>query len=55
MREDELIQTLKQFTPGDISDMLLELEKSGKAQIVERLGSRFWIASAAYFPPGKSQ
>ena len=55
MREDELIQTLKQFTPGDISDTLLELEKSGKAQIVERLGSRFWSASAAYFPPGKSQ
>lgn len=53
MREDELIQTLQQFTPGDISDTLLELEKSGKAQIVERLGSRFWSASAAYFPPGK--
>jgi hypothetical protein len=30
--------------------MLTELEKSGKAQVVERLGTRFWSASPAYYP-----
>jgi hypothetical protein len=33
-----------------VSASLSELEKSGKAQIVERLGVRFWSASPAYYP-----
>jgi len=50
MREDELIETLTHFSPGEVSASLSELEKSGKAQIVERLGVRFWSASPAYYP-----
>jgi wyosine [tRNA(Phe)-imidazoG37] synthetase (radical SAM superfamily) len=54
MREEELIQTLNRYDPGDISNTLLELEISGKAQIVERLGTRFWSASPSYYPSEKT-
>jgi hypothetical protein len=50
MREDELIETLKHFSPGEVTVTLAELEKSGKAQVVERYGARFWSASSAYYP-----
>jgi wyosine [tRNA(Phe)-imidazoG37] synthetase (radical SAM superfamily) len=53
MREDELIKTLKHWSSGEVSATLTDLEKSGKAQLVERLGARFWGASPAYYPPGK--
>ena len=41
MREDELIETLKHFSPGEVASTLRALENSGKAQVVERLGVRF--------------
>jgi wyosine [tRNA(Phe)-imidazoG37] synthetase (radical SAM superfamily) len=50
MREDELIKTLEHFSTGVVFFTLSELEKSGKAQVVNRLGARFWSASDAYFP-----
>ncbi len=50
MREDELIETLKQVSPGEVTGALMELEESGKAQVVERYGVRFWSASPAYYP-----
>ena len=50
MRESQLIETLHQWSPGDIADTMLELERSGKAQIVERLGIRYWSASASIYP-----
>jgi wyosine [tRNA(Phe)-imidazoG37] synthetase (radical SAM superfamily) len=50
MREDELFETLKHFSPGDVASVLKALEKSGKAQVVERLGVRFWSGSPAYYP-----
>ncbi len=50
MREDELIETLKHYSPADVLATLTELEKSGKAQVVERLGTRFWSASPAHYP-----
>jgi wyosine [tRNA(Phe)-imidazoG37] synthetase (radical SAM superfamily) len=53
MREDELVQTLKRYAPADIANTLVELEKSGRAQIVERLGTRFWSATPSYYPPEK--
>ena len=53
MREDELIETLKHFSPGEVTVTLAELEKSGKAQVVERYGARFWSASPAYYPAFK--
>jgi wyosine [tRNA(Phe)-imidazoG37] synthetase (radical SAM superfamily) len=50
MREDELIKTLAYTSPGEVFAILEELEKSGKAQVVERLGIRFWSASPAHYP-----
>jgi wyosine [tRNA(Phe)-imidazoG37] synthetase (radical SAM superfamily) len=53
MREDELIETLKHFSSGDVTSALKALKKSGKAQVVERLGVRFWSSAPAYYPPWK--
>lgn len=50
MQETELVETLKRFSPEEMAVMLTELEKSGKAQVVERYGIRFWSASPAYYP-----
>lgn len=50
MRESELIETLQHWSPGDIAATMLELESSGKAQIVERFGIRFWSASPSIYP-----
>lgn len=50
MRENELVETLKNISPGEVTATLTELEKSGKAQVVERYGVRFWSASPAYYP-----
>jgi len=55
MREDELIKTLAHASPGEVYATLEELEESGKAQIVERLGIRFWSASPAHYPARKSK
>jgi wyosine [tRNA(Phe)-imidazoG37] synthetase (radical SAM superfamily) len=55
MREDELIETLKHFSPGEVTATMAGLEKSGQAQVVERYGIRFWSASPAYYPTMKSK
>jgi len=52
MREEELLNTLAQYSPNDVMEILAELENSGKAKVIERYHTRFWIASPAYFPPG---
>jgi wyosine [tRNA(Phe)-imidazoG37] synthetase (radical SAM superfamily) len=55
MREDELIETLKHWMPGELTATLRELEKSGKAQVVARYGTRYWSASPAYYPVSKQK
>jgi wyosine [tRNA(Phe)-imidazoG37] synthetase (radical SAM superfamily) len=50
MRQEELERTLARWAPETIGDVLVELEASGEAQIVERFGSRFWSAVAAHYP-----
>jgi len=50
MQETELIETLTQFSQRDVIETLNELEKSGKAQIVNRYGVRFWSASPSFYP-----
>jgi len=50
MREDELIESLKGFSTEEVSATLTALEECGKAQVVERFGSRFWAASPAHYP-----
>jgi wyosine [tRNA(Phe)-imidazoG37] synthetase (radical SAM superfamily) len=55
MREIELVETLNAVSPGEVIETLAELEKSGKAQVVERYGTRFWSASPAHYPASKPQ
>ena len=51
MREDELLEALNHWSPGEVAATLSLLEKSGSVQVVERMGTRFWSASPAYYPP----
>lgn len=53
MRQEELEQTLNRCLPDEMENVLTELEQSGRAQLVERYGIRFWSASPAYYPPKK--
>ena len=51
MREDELKQTLEQVAPDQAMQVLAELEQSGRAQVVERYGIRFWSALPGHYSP----
>ena len=50
MRQDELIRTLTCWTPEKVDEALADLEKSGRAQTVDRLGFRFWSATPSIYP-----
>jgi wyosine [tRNA(Phe)-imidazoG37] synthetase (radical SAM superfamily) len=49
MRDDELLAALERLAPGQAAQALLALQASGRAQVVERFGARFWCADVAYF------
>ena len=42
MAEDELVRTLGRWTAGEVHAALANLAASGRAQVVERYGARFW-------------
>lgn len=50
MREEELVETLKNLTTRDVTETLSTLAESDKLQVVERNGIRFWSASPSYYP-----
>ncbi|MCL4528486.1 MAG: radical SAM protein [Chloroflexi bacterium] len=50
MRQDELEKALSRWSPEKVNRALAELEADGRAQIVERLGVRFWSAAPAIYP-----
>jgi hypothetical protein len=50
MSEAELRSTLEKWTPGQVDKALKELSTTGRAQVVERYGARFWSASPAHYP-----
>jgi len=54
MREEELIATLEAWSPGQINHKLADLQDSGKAQVIQRYGVRFWSASPSRYP-GREQ
>jgi wyosine [tRNA(Phe)-imidazoG37] synthetase (radical SAM superfamily) len=45
MRQQELERALELWSPGQVSQVLANLEASGRAQVVERYGDRFWSAA----------
>ena len=49
MREDELKRTLEQIALDQAGPVLAELEQSGRSQIVERYGVRFWSVAPAHY------
>ena len=50
MRQDELERTLTRWSTGQVSKALSELETSGRAQVVERNGVKFWSAAPSHYP-----
>ena len=50
LREEELIQALNRWSSADVNQTLQELKNSGKAQVVERYGCRFWSAAPSHYP-----
>jgi wyosine [tRNA(Phe)-imidazoG37] synthetase (radical SAM superfamily) len=50
MRQDELEKTLAHWSVGQVNEALSELESSGRAQMVERYGIRFWSAAPSHYP-----
>jgi wyosine [tRNA(Phe)-imidazoG37] synthetase (radical SAM superfamily) len=49
INQRELEQTLERWSPEQVSQTLAELEASGRAQIVERYGARFWSAAPSHY------
>jgi wyosine [tRNA(Phe)-imidazoG37] synthetase (radical SAM superfamily) len=50
MRQEELERSLERWSPGQVSQALAELTASGRAQVVERYGVRFWSAASSHYP-----
>ncbi|MFZ5821996.1 MAG: radical SAM protein [Chloroflexota bacterium] len=50
MREDELRKALSRWSSADVDSTFQALEYSGRAQVVERYGCRFWSASPSHYP-----
>ncbi len=50
MREDQIRRALAGRAPDQVDAALAELQQSGRAQVVERYGVRFWSAAPAHYP-----
>ncbi|MCA9928677.1 MAG: radical SAM protein [Anaerolineales bacterium] len=50
MRQEELEGALAEVPLAQVSDVLAALEAGGRAQVIERYGTRFWSAAAACYP-----
>ena len=53
MREDELRKALSRWPSADVDATLQTLEHSGRAQVIERYGYRFWSTGSAHYPDRK--
>jgi len=50
MREDEIRDALDRWPAEQIEEALTQLESSGKIQVVERFGARFWTSASSRYP-----
>jgi wyosine [tRNA(Phe)-imidazoG37] synthetase (radical SAM superfamily) len=50
MSQEELERSLARWSPGHVAEALADLAANGRAQLVERLGARFWSAAPASYP-----
>jgi wyosine [tRNA(Phe)-imidazoG37] synthetase (radical SAM superfamily) len=49
MREEEVRRVPHRWSPTEVRDALAEVEASGRIQIVERFGTRFWTAAGSRY------
>ena len=49
MSENELLEALHNWKPNEVNENLRLLQSSGKAQVMERYGQRFWSAVSARY------
>jgi wyosine [tRNA(Phe)-imidazoG37] synthetase (radical SAM superfamily) len=47
--EEELMRTLDRWAPGQVAETLAKLAASGRAQVVNRYGTRFWSCPEARY------
>jgi len=52
MRKEELVHAFERWTPEIVANALFELERSGRATVVNRHGHRFWTAAEARYVDG---
>ncbi|MFZ2097765.1 MAG: radical SAM protein [Anaerolineales bacterium] len=50
MRQEELEHALSRWSPRLVTQALVDLTASGRAQVVERYGLRFWSAASSRYP-----
>lgn len=50
LKEKQILDILQDWSPDAVNRELADLHDSGKAQVVERYGVKFWIGSPSYFP-----
>lgn len=50
MRQEELEHALEIWTPEQVSEALASLISSGRAQVLERYGVRFWCTAQSVYP-----
>jgi len=50
VQQDELERTLSHGSLEELKKALADLKTSGRVQIIERLGVRFWCASSSMYP-----
>ena len=50
MSELDLLETLQRWSSGMARQTLSKLARSGRVQVVERYGMRFWSAAPSYYP-----
>ena len=50
LRDEELRRALAKWSPDQVEEALAELAASGRAQIIERYGTRFWSAAESHYP-----
>ncbi len=50
MRQEQIERSLTQLAPEQVEQSLVDLETSGRAQMVERYGIHFWSATPSRYP-----
>jgi len=50
MRQEQIERSLSQWPPQMVRQALVDLETSGRAQMIDRYGVQFWCANPSHYP-----